>query len=118
MGLSPQSRAFAKCLTKTGPAVRNVFCSLSYMRLPELLDDLCVKKDEEWVKTKRKYAKCDPLIIGDWMLEPLKEGEAREVLEIVEARGSHGSPAPIPCASAHRRAVERHTDEPRNPTPK
>ena len=27
----------------------------------------------------------------DWMLEPLKEGEAREVLEIVEARNTRGS---------------------------
>lgn len=35
--------------------------------------------------------KCDLLIIDDWMLEPLKDGEVREVLEIVEARNTRGS---------------------------
>ena len=74
-----------------GVAACNAFFSVRYVRLPELLDDLCVKKDEEWAKTKKKYVKCDLLIIDDWMLEPLKEGEAREVLEIVEARNTRGS---------------------------
>lgn len=74
-----------------GVAACNAFFSVRYVRLPEMLDDLCMKKDEEWAKTKRKYVKCDLLIIDDWMLEPLKEGEAREVLEIVEARNARGS---------------------------
>lgn len=74
-----------------GVAACNAFFSVRYVRLPEMLDDLCVKKDEEWAKTKKKYVKCDLLIIDDWMLEPLKEGEAREVLEIVEARNTRGS---------------------------
>lgn len=74
-----------------GVAACNAFFSVRYVRLPEMLDELCVKKDEDWAKTKRKYVKCDLLIIDDWMLEPLKEGEAREVLEIVEARNTRGS---------------------------
>lgn len=74
-----------------GVAACNAFFSVRYVRLPEMLDDLCVKKDEEWARTKKKYVKCDLLIIDDWMLEPLKEGEAREVLEIVEARNTRGS---------------------------
>ena len=74
-----------------GVAACNAFFSVRYVRLPEMLDDLCVKKDEEWAKAKKKYVKCDLLIIDDWMLEPLKEGEAREVLEIVEARNTRGS---------------------------
>ena len=74
-----------------GVAACNSFYSVRYVRLPEMLDDLCVKKDEGWAKTKKKYVKCDLLIIDDWMLEPLKEGEAREVLEIVEARNTRGS---------------------------
>ena len=72
-------------------AACNAFFSVRYVRLPEMLDDLCVRKDEEWAKSKKKYVKCDLLIIDDWMLEPLKEGEAREVLEIVEARNTRGS---------------------------
>lgn len=51
-----------------------------------MLDDLRVKKGGEWAKAKKKYVKCDLLIIDDWMLEPLKDGEAREVLEIVGTR--------------------------------
>ena len=74
-----------------GVAACNAFFSVRYVRLPEMLDDLCVKKDEEWAKVKKKYVKCDLLIIDDWMLEPLREGEAREVLEIVEARNTRGS---------------------------
>jgi len=74
-----------------GVAACNAFFSVRYVRLPEMLDDLCVKKDEEWAKVKNKYVKCDLLIIDDWMLEPLKDGEAREVLEIVEARNTRGS---------------------------
>ena len=66
-------------------------CSSDLVRLPEMLDDLCVRKDEEWAKSKKKYVKCDLPVIDDWMLEPLKEGEAREVLEIVEARNTRGS---------------------------
>lgn len=74
-----------------GVAACNAFFSVRYVRLPEMLDDLCVKKNEEWAKMKKKYVKCNLLIIDDWMLEPLKEGEAREVLEIVEARNARGS---------------------------
>lgn len=74
-----------------GVAACNAFFNVRYVRLPEMLDDLCVKKDEEWAKAKKKYAKCDLLIIDDWMLEPLKDGEAREVLEIIEARNTRGS---------------------------
>lgn len=74
-----------------GVAACNAFFSVRYVRLPEMLDELCVKKDEDWAKAKRKYVKCDLLTIDNWMLEPLKEGEAREVLEIVEARNTRGS---------------------------
>ncbi len=74
-----------------GVAACNAFFSVRYVRLPEMLDDLCVKKDEEWAKVKKKYVRCDLLVIDDWMLEPLRDGEAREVLEIVEARNARGS---------------------------
>lgn len=74
-----------------GVAACNAFFSVRYVRLPEMLDDLCVKKGEEWAKTKKEYVNCDLLIVDDWMLEPLKEGEEREVLEIVEARNTRGS---------------------------
>lgn len=74
-----------------GIAACNSFYSVRYIRLPEMLDELCVKKDEEWVKAKQRLIKCDLLIVDDWMLESLKSEEAREVLEIVEARNRRGS---------------------------
>lgn len=74
-----------------GVAARNAFLSVRYARMPEMLDALCVKKDEEWAKAKAKLVKCDLLIVDDWMLEPLKSEEARELLEIVEARNRKGS---------------------------
>ena len=48
-----------------GIAACNAFYSVRYVRLPEMLDELTVKKDEEWLKTKKKYVKCDLLIIDD-----------------------------------------------------
>ena len=74
-----------------GIAACNSFFTVRYARLPEMLDELCVKKDEEWLKAKKRYTKCDLLILDDWMLEPLKDGQAREILEIVEARNARGS---------------------------
>ena len=74
-----------------GVAACNNFYSVRYVRMPQLLDELCVKKDEEWLKIKKKYITCDLLIIDDWMLEPLSSEQARELLEIVESRNQSGS---------------------------
>lgn len=74
-----------------GVAACNAFLTVRYARMPELLDELCVKKDEDWAKAKKKLVKCDLLIVDDWMLEPLRSEEARELLEIVEARNRRGS---------------------------
>ena len=88
-GTTGSGRTWIGCAL--GVAARNALFSVRHVRLPEMLDDLRVKKDEEWAKAKRKYVKCDLLIIGDWVPGPLKDGEAREVLEIAEARSTRGS---------------------------
>lgn len=74
-----------------GVAACNEFHSVRYVRLPALLDLLCVRKDEEWEKVKSRFVKCDLLIVDDWMLESISSEQAREVLEIVEARNRRGS---------------------------
>lgn len=74
-----------------GVAACNSFYSVRYVRLPEMLDDLTIVKGEEWVKLKKRYVKCDLLIIDDWLLESVKVAESREILEIVEARNRCGS---------------------------
>ena len=52
-------------------------------------DSLAVAKaTDSFAKWQKRYTKCDLLIIDDWLLVKLTEQEAREVLEIIEAR--HG----------------------------
>lgn len=74
-----------------GVAACNAFYSVRYVRMPELLDDLLMDRGEEWLKAKKRYLKCDLLIIDDWLLESVKTKEAREILEIVEGRNHSAS---------------------------
>ena len=74
-----------------GVAACNAFFSVKYVRLPQMMDDLMVSKDVEWLKAKKRYVKCDLLIIDDWLLEALQPKESREVLEIIESRYRVGS---------------------------
>ena len=64
---------------------------LHQMRMSEMLDDLCTEKNEEWLKRKKCYIKCDLLIIDDWLLENAKANEAREILEVIEGRSRTSS---------------------------
>ncbi|MCK6139743.1 ATP-binding protein [Slackia exigua] len=74
-----------------GVAACNAFFTVRYTRLPEFLDKLAVFKDEGWLKQRRKYIRCDLLIIDDWLLEKVKPTEACEIMEVIEARGRTGS---------------------------
>ena len=72
-------------------AACEAFHTTRYVRMPQLMDELAVSKDEDWAKAKKRYATCDLLVIDDFMLEPLQAREARELLELVEARYRQGS---------------------------
>lgn len=74
-----------------GVAACNNFKSVRYTRLPEMLDELLVRKDEEWLKLKKRYTKCDLLIIDDWLLEDLGTAQSRELLEVIEIRHRRSS---------------------------
>lgn len=67
------------------------FRTTRYVRMAELMDELAVSKTEDWLRAKARYAKYDLLVIDDFMLEPLESREARELLELVEARYMRGS---------------------------
>ncbi len=54
-------------------------------------DELTVFKDEDWLKQRRKYIKCDLLIIDDWLFEKVEPEEAREIMEVIESRNRTGS---------------------------
>jgi DNA replication protein DnaC len=72
-------------------ACRN-FYGVKYMRLPELLNDLAVARGEgTYKKTIKEYKRIGLLILDDWLLVPLSNLEARDVLEIVEARHKRAS---------------------------
>lgn len=88
-GASGAGKSWIACAL--GVAACNAFFSVRYVRLPEMLDELAVDKDEEWMKAKKRYLKCDLLILDDWLLEKIGGKQARELLEIVEGRLRTGS---------------------------
>ncbi|MCQ5090950.1 ATP-binding protein [Slackia exigua] len=88
-GASGAGKSWVACAL--GVAACNAFFSVRYIRLPEMLDELTIDKDEEWLKMKKRYLKCDLLILDDWLLEKVDGKQARELLEIVEGRLRTGS---------------------------
>ena len=61
--------------------------TVQYLRLPRLLQDLnLAKADGRYPKLMAGYAKADLLLLDDWGLAPLGEGQRRDLLEIVEDR--------------------------------
>lgn len=92
-----------------GVAACNAFYTVRYTR-PELLDELTVFKDEEWLKQRKKYIKCDLLIIDDWLLEQVKPNEAREIMEVIEGEGHDRIAHPVlavPAAGMAREPGQR-----------
>jgi len=72
-------------------ASRN-FSSVRYTRLPDLLGELAIARSEgTYRKTIKAYKQVNLLILDEWLLYPLKDSEARDLLEIAEARYKKGS---------------------------
>jgi DNA replication protein DnaC len=72
-------------------ACRN-FYTVKYIRLPELFNDLAVARGEGTYKQViKEYKRISLLILDEWLLIPLSSLEARDLLEIVEARHKHAS---------------------------
>jgi len=72
-------------------ACRNYY-PVKYIRLPELLDELAVARGEGvFKKAIRQYKQIKLLILDEWLLTPLRDQEARDLLEIVEARHQNSS---------------------------
>jgi len=58
-----------------------------YVRLPELFTELAMARgDGSFPKVIQQYKRPDLLILDEWLLYGLKETEARDLLEIIEAR--------------------------------
>lgn len=90
LGASGAGKTYMACAFGT-TACRN-FYATKYIRLPELLLDLAVARIEgTYRKVMSQYKKYSLLIIDEWLLIPLSESEARDLLEIIEARHKKAS---------------------------
>ena len=70
-----------------GMAANRSFYAARYIRLPDLLAELAISRgDGTYRKVMKKYKQVKLLILDEYLLFPLKESEARDLLEIVEAR--------------------------------
>lgn len=87
----PRPIDFQMVLSRTPSAFAMAACrqfySVKYTRLPYLLNESAVARGEGiFKKVKHHYKKVDLLIIDEWLFVPLTNDEARNLLEIVEAR--------------------------------
>jgi DNA replication protein DnaC len=75
-----------------GFAASRNFYTVKYVRLPDFLADLHIARgDGTYRRVLNKYQSVSLLIFDEWLLFPFKEYEARDVLEIVEARHKRAS---------------------------
>jgi len=75
-----------------GMKANREFMTVKYVRLPELLGELAIARAEDnYSKMLRVYTNVSLLILDEWLLCTLKESEARDLLEIAEARYKKGS---------------------------
>lgn len=90
MGASGAGKTYLACAF--GIAACRNFYPVKYVRLPELLNELAVARGEGiYQRVMKTYKKIPLLILDEWLLVSLKESEARDLLEIVEARHQKGS---------------------------
>ena len=90
MGASGNGKTYLACAF--GIAACRQFYKVKYIRLPDLLDELAIARGEgTYRKVMKKYKNVNLLILDEWLLTSLKETEARDLLEIIEARHQHGS---------------------------
>ena len=85
MGATGTGKTYLAC-TLGMAAVRN-FMKVRYVRLPELFPELAIARgDGSFPKVIQQYKRPALLILDEWLLYGLKETEARDLLEIIEAR--------------------------------
>lgn len=90
LGASGAGKTYLSCAF--GIAACRNFYSVKYVRLPDLLNELAVARGEGiYQKVMKLYKQVSLLILDEWLLVPLTNSEARDLLEIVEARHKRGS---------------------------
>ena len=85
LGATGSGKTYLACAL--GMAAARNFLQVRYVRLPELLTELAIARGNgTYRKVIQQYKKPALLILDEWLLYPLKETEARDLLEIAEAR--------------------------------
>ncbi|PRY80149.1 IS21-like element helper ATPase IstB [Alkalibacterium olivapovliticus] len=87
MGATGAGKTYLACAF--GIAACRQFYKVQYVRLPELLDEFKIAKnqpDDSYKKLMRKYTKKELLIIDEWLLHDLREEELYLTMEIIEKR--------------------------------
>ena len=85
LGATGSGKTYIACAL--GMAAVRRFLEVRYARLPELLTELAVARGNgTYRKVIQQYKKPALLILDEWLLYPLTETEARDLLEIAEAR--------------------------------
>lgn len=85
LGATGSGKTYLACAL--GMSAVRKFLSVKYIRLPELLTELAIARSNgTYRKIIGQYKKPSLLILDEWLLYPLKETEARDLLEIAEAR--------------------------------
>jgi DNA replication protein DnaC len=66
--------------------------SAAYVRMPRLLHELAVARgDGSYTRLLARLAKLDLLAVDDWLLAPLRDGERRDLIEVIEDRTERAS---------------------------
>ena len=87
-----------------GMAASRNFYPVRYIRLPDLLVEIAIARGEgTYREYMKKLKKIKLLILDEWLLYPLKKSEARDVLELVEARTKTATIIPASVIKARSR---------------
>ncbi|HAE62866.1 MAG TPA: hypothetical protein DCG38_11145 [Eubacteriaceae bacterium] len=75
-----------------GVAACRSYIKVSYVRLPDLLNELAIAHAEgTFAKTIKAYQKVRLLILDEFLLSPLTSEQCHDLLEIIESRSIRGS---------------------------
>lgn len=90
LGATGTGKTYLACAL--GIAANRSYYTTKYIRLPDLLVEIAISRgDGTYRELMRKYRKYRLLILDEWLLYSLKESEARDLLELIEARSQTAS---------------------------
>ena len=85
LGAAGSGKSYLACAF--GEAACRALRTVRYVRLPELLAEFAVARAEgNYRKILKTLGKTDLLILDEWLLYPLQDAEARDLLELMERR--------------------------------